>query len=205
LRAKQYLTKRMNFLAHLYLSGNDPLVRLGNFIGDFVKGRDLADRYEPAIVKGIELHRLIDGFTDQHPLVKQSKIRLRPKYRHYAPVIVDMYYDHFLAAGWAAHSVQLLPDFAKECYDMLERNVAVLPAQVKALLPHIVRGNWLVSYGKMEGIHRALSGMARRSRFDSKMDESVIELENSYAEFKAEFEEFFPLLKNYSNDFLSIP
>ena len=103
----------MNFLAHLYLSGNDPLVRLGNFIGDFVKGRDLADRYEPAIVKGIELHRAIDEFTDQHAIVKQSKMRLRPKYRHYAPVIVDIFYDHFLAAGWDNHSEQLLPEDRK--------------------------------------------------------------------------------------------
>jgi acyl carrier protein phosphodiesterase len=195
----------MNFLAHLYLSGNDPLVRLGNFIGDFVKGRDLADRYEPAIVKGIKLHRLIDEFTDQHAIVKQSKMRLRPKYRHYAPVIVDIFYDHFLAAGWDNHSEQLLPDFAEDCYKLIEQKATILPEQVNWMLPHMARGNWLVNYAKIEGIHRALSGMARRSKFDSKMDESVVELENHYAEFKTEFEEFFPLLKNYSDSFLAKP
>jgi acyl carrier protein phosphodiesterase len=192
----------MNFLAHLYLSGNDPLVRLGNFIGDFVKGRDLADRYEPAIVRGIELHRMIDEFTDQHPIVKQSKMRLRPKYRHYAPVIVDIFYDHFLAAGWDNHSDQLLPDFAEECYHFIQQQSATLPEQVNWMLPHMAQGNWLVNYAKMEGIHRALSGMARRSKFDSKMDESILELESHYNEFKVEFEEFFPLLKNYSDSFL---
>ncbi len=192
----------MNFLAHLYLSGNDPLVRLGNFIGDFVKGRDLADRYEPSIVKGIELHRAIDEFTDQHAIVKQSKIRLRPKYRHYAPVIVDIFYDHFLAAGWDNHSEQLLPDFAEDCYGFIQQKAAILPEQVNWMLPHMARGNWLVNYAKIEGIRQALSGMARRSKFDSKMDESVVELETHYAEFKKEFDAFFPLLKNYSDNFL---
>ncbi len=200
-----YLTWSMNFLAHLYLSGNDPQVRLGNFIGDFVKGRDLTDRYEPAIVKGIELHRLIDEFTDQHPVVKQSKMRLRPKYRHYAPVIVDIFYDHFLAASWDNHSEQLLPDFAEDCYHFIQQQATILPEQVNWMLPHLARGNWLVNYAKIEGIHSALSGMARRSRFDSKMDESVVELEIHYEEFKTEFEEFFPLLKNYSNSFLAKP
>jgi acyl carrier protein phosphodiesterase len=195
----------MNFLAHLYLSGNDPLLRLGNFIGDFVKGRDLVDRYEPAIVKGIELHRMIDEFTDQHPIVKLSKMRLRPKYRHYAPVIVDIYYDHFLAANWSNYHDQLLPDFAEECYNFIQLNAAILPEQVNWMLPHMTRGNWLVNYAKIEGIHRALSGMTRRSKFDSKMDESIVELENYYTEFKAEFEEFFPSLKNYSDNFLAKP
>jgi acyl carrier protein phosphodiesterase len=195
----------MNFLAHLYLSGNDPLVRLGNFIGDFVKGRDLVDRYEPAIVKGIELHRLIDEFTDQHAIVKQSKMRLRPKYRHYAPVIVDIYYDHFLAVNWHLYHADLLPDFAEECYDSIYKSEPILPEQVKWMLPHMIKGNWLVNYGKVEGIQRALSGMTRRSKFDSKMNEAVVELENFYKEFDAEFQEFFPLLKKEADRFLSIP
>lgn len=195
----------MNFLAHLYLSGDDPLVRLGNFIGDFVKGRDLTDRYEPGIVKGIELHRAIDEFTDQHAIVMQSKIRLRPKYRHYAPVIIDIFYDHFLAASWANHCNELLPDFAEDCYKLIQQNATILPEQVNWMLPHMARGNWLVNYAKIEGISNTLRGMARRSKFDSKMDESIVELENHYTDFKAEFEEFFPLLKNYSDSFLAKP
>lgn len=83
----------MNFLAHLYLSGDDSEIMVGNFIGDFVKGRNLNERFEERIVKGIELHRSIDAFTDSHPVVTLSKNRLRDKYRHYSPVIVDMFYD----------------------------------------------------------------------------------------------------------------
>src|SRR5437870_13401328 len=106
----------MNFLAHLYLSGDDNEVKVGNFIGDFVQGKDLELRYGKRIAKGILLHREIDFFTDHHPVVKQSKDRLRPNYRHYAGVIVDIFYDHFLASKWNSHSVKLLPHYAEECY-----------------------------------------------------------------------------------------
>ena len=105
----------MNFLAHLYLSADDPEIQLGNFIGDFVRGRDLSTRFSVGIVTGILLHREIDEFTDRHEVVKRSKDRLRPKYRHYAPVIIDMFYDHHLAVNWNAYHHQPLPDFAAGC------------------------------------------------------------------------------------------
>jgi acyl carrier protein phosphodiesterase len=193
----------MNFLAHLYLSADDPEIQLGNFIGDFVRGRDLSSRFSPGIVKGISLHREIDEFTDRHPIVKLSKDRLRPKYRHYAPVIIDMFYDHFLATNWRLYHTQRLPDFAAACYDQLVKNEAILPAQVKWMLPHMMRGNWLVNYGKVEGIQQALSGMARRSKFDSKMNEATAELQQFYNDFDQEFQSFFPLLKEHATDFLS--
>src|SRR5277367_1527199 len=101
----------MNFLAHLYLSGDNPKIKTGNFIGDFVKGKNLADRFEKDIAKGIVLHREIDWFTDRHPVVKQSKDRLREKYRHYSGVIVDVFYDHFLARNWINYSSKSLSDF----------------------------------------------------------------------------------------------
>ncbi|MEQ8424061.1 MAG: DUF479 domain-containing protein, partial [Cyclobacteriaceae bacterium] len=90
----------MNFLAHIYLSGDNAQLMIGNFIGDFVKGKNLSARYNPDVVLGIELHRAIDEYTDSHDVVQKSKVRLRPKYRHYSGVIVDMFYDHFLAKNW---------------------------------------------------------------------------------------------------------
>ena len=87
----------MNYLAHLYLSGNDDELKLGNFIGDSVRGSDLS-MYPPRVQDGIILHRGIDRYTDSHHVVMKSKLRLRPKYHKYAPVIVDMFYDHFLGA-----------------------------------------------------------------------------------------------------------
>lgn len=198
------LSSSMNFLAHLYLSADNPEIQLGNFIGDFVRGRDLSSRFSKNIVRGIELHRTIDEFTDRHPIVKQSKDRLRPKYRHYAPVIVDIFYDHFLAVNWSLYHSQLLPDFADSCYDYLQKNIDVLPEQAKWMLPHMVRCNWLVNYGKIEGIQQALSGMTRRSKFDSKMNESTVELIEFYADFNNEFKLFFPELEQHASEFLLI-
>jgi acyl carrier protein phosphodiesterase len=193
----------MNFLAHLYLSGSNQGVMVGNFIGDFVKGRRLEERFEKDVQVGIELHRHIDFFTDSHDIVSQSKKRLWPKYRHYAGVIVDIYYDHFLAKQWDAHHPELLPDYADRCYTVLQSNLSRLPEEVQFMLPYMIKGNWLVNYARLEGIHRALSGMARRTTFVSKMDEAVEDIKKDYDKFNEEFNEFFPALKNQAVSFLS--
>ena len=194
----------MNFLAHLYLSGNRPKVMVGNFIGDFVKGRNPSERYEKGIAAGIELHRAIDYYTDTHQVVRLSKNRLRPKYRHYSGVIVDMFYDHFLAKNWSTYSTEPLTDFAKGAYLVIEEHQDILPEKVKYLMPHMTAGNWLVNYAKVEGIEKALSGMTRRSTYDSKMNESIFELREFYTDFENEFSLFFPELEQHSKNFISI-
>lgn len=191
----------MNFLAHLYLSGDNPRVRIGNFIGDAIKGKNLAERFDVEIAQGIALHREIDWFTDTHAVVKESKDRLRPKYRHYAGVIVDIFYDHFLAKNWDHYSPQDLPDFAEECYRILRQHEPQLPEEVQYMLPYMIKGNWLVNYAQVDGIQRALSGMARRTRFESRMEESVTDLQNNYDDFKREFEVFFPQLVAHCETF----
>jgi acyl carrier protein phosphodiesterase len=192
----------MNFLAHLYLSGTDPHVMVGNFIGDFVKGRHLEERFAPGVVQGIQLHRAIDMFTDSHPVVSLSKARLRPKYRHYAPVIMDIFYDYYLAKNWSDYSSTLLPDFADHCYNTLEQHRPILPPDVQQMLPYMIRGNWLVGYAHQEGIQRSLTGMSRRTRFDSKMDEAVNELRQWDTEFEGEFRTFFPDLVEHCREAL---
>lgn len=184
----------MNFLAHLYLSGDNTKIITGNFIGDFVKGRSALEKFENEIIKGIELHRAIDEFTDTHEVVSQSKNRLRPKYRHYSGVIVDVFYDHFLARNWNDYHPDPLPDFAEKAYRTIESFDAILPVAVKHMLPYMISGNWLVNYANVEGIHRALSGMAQRTPYKSKMEEAAADLTKHYAEFKSEFDIFFPLL-----------
>jgi acyl carrier protein phosphodiesterase len=187
----------MNFLAHIYLSGNDQKLMVGNFIADFVKGRNALAQFEPAIVRGIELHRAIDEFTDRHPIVSESKNRLRPKYRHYSGVIVDVFYDHFLSKNWNSYHTELLPDFADNVYNTIQSFDPILPRDVKYMLPYMIKGNWLVNYSKLEGIHRALSGMARRTPYESKMEHAVADLELNYVEFETEFKNFFPELEKH--------
>ncbi|MCU0420220.1 MAG: ACP phosphodiesterase [Cyclobacteriaceae bacterium] len=192
----------MNFLAHLYLSGDDPARKVGNFMGDFVKGRALSARFEPGIVAGIGLHRAIDHFTDTHALVKQSKKRLQPTYRHYSGVIVDVFYDHFLARHWPTYSPEPLADFAQRAYqDILDRS-PILPDEVKQLLPYMMKGNWLLNYQHVEGIDRALTGMSRRTTFVSHMQHASADLQEHYTAFEAEFSHFFPELRAFCEEWI---
>lgn len=193
----------MNFLAHLYLSGDDPNIQLGNFIGDFVRGRNLTEQFELGIARGIELHRMIDEFTDKHPVVKQSKVRLREKYRHYAPVIVDIFYDHYLARNWDKFHKVFLPDYAETIYKMILSRENILPEKVKWMMPYMIKQDWLSSYARIDGIARVLSGMSRRTPYESKMNEAVEELIGFYSDFEKEFFEFFPQLEKHSREFLS--
>lgn len=193
----------MNFLAHCYLSGQNPHIITGNFIGDFVKGRNLAEKYGSGIAAGVELHRAIDTFTDTHRTVKLSKDRLRPTYRHYSGVIIDIFYDHFLAAGWSQFSDIPLDDYAANIYQIITDQHGILPERVNQMLPYMVRGNWLRNYGNLEGIQRVLAGMARRASFESKMELATNDLQESYHDFKKEFEEFFPELQDYCSQWLN--
>lgn len=194
----------MNFLAHLYLSGDNAEIKVGNFIGDFVKGKNLEERFGKEVAKGITLHREIDWFTDRHPVVKQSKDRLRSKYHHYSGVIVDVFYDHFLAKNFDRYSQTVLPDFADECYATIQHHDSILPEEVKHMMPYMINGNWLANYAKIEGIHRALSGMSRRTKFESKMDEASEDLKNHYSDFEKEFFSFFPELKKFADEWMLI-
>lgn len=188
----------MNFLAHLHLSGDDEAMMVGNFIGDFVKGRNLKEQFGEGIARGIELHRAIDEFTDRHPVVKQSKARLWPTYRHYSSVIVDIFYDHYLAAGWSAYSNEPLDRYAQRAYQLLLRHDPVLPEQVRYMLGHMTRNNWLVGYSYVEGIRRALTGMSRRATFESKMEQAVEDLRKNYTDFANDFKTFFPELTTFA-------
>ncbi|MGB3466390.1 MAG: acyl carrier protein phosphodiesterase [Cyclobacteriaceae bacterium] len=183
----------MNFLAHIYLSGEDVPLMMGNFMGDFIKGNEYK-KFSPAIQKGILLHREIDFYTDSHGIVLESKKRLRRKYRHYAGVITDIYYDHFLASNWHAYHKKDLRSFTEEFYRTMDENRSLLPDKVNYVLYHMKKDNWLYHYRTLEGIGRALYGLSRRTKFNSKMDESVEELEKDYELYKEEFDSFFPEL-----------
>jgi acyl carrier protein phosphodiesterase len=153
------------------------------------------------IRKGIILHREIDTYTDSHKIVGQSKDRLRDKYRHYSGVITDMFYDHFLSKNFTDYHPEPIADFTQWHYDNLMSYLPKMPKKAQHMLPYMVRGNWLVGYGQMEGLHRALSGMTRRTKFDSRMNESIQELAMFYDEFEAEFRAFFTELEKHISQF----
>ncbi|HIN38704.1 MAG TPA: DUF479 domain-containing protein [Flavobacteriales bacterium] len=183
----------MNFLAHLLLSGANDEIRIGNFIADSVKGSDLS-KFSATVQTGILLHRKIDHYTDNHPVVMKSKVRLRPQFHKYSPVIVDVFYDHFLAKNWNNYASQPLEEFIACAYKLLSDNFELIPGRTQMMLPYMIKDNWLLHYREIEGIRRALTGMARRSKFESKMEYATISLEKNYKQFQEEFETFFPEL-----------
>ena len=188
----------MNFLAHLYLSGNNKDVMLGNLIADSVKGSDFL-HFKPGVQQGILLHRSIDQFTDNHPVVEQSKERLRSKYHKYAGVVTDMFYDHFLAVNWNKYSDVELYDTTVAAYEILLSNFMILPFRIKKILPFMLASNWLYSYKDLKMMERFFSGMSRRTTFYSGMEHAVDDLRSHYAEFGHEFEVFFPDVVDFVN------
>jgi acyl carrier protein phosphodiesterase len=186
----------MNYLAHLYLSGDNHEIMIGNFIADHVKGRQI-ELFDSEIIKGIKLHRLIDEFTDSHKVVEQSKIRLRSEFSKYAPVIVDVFYDHYLAVKWDQYHHEELTVYASNFYELLNRNNHRLPLRTQQMIEYMIPQNWLLNYKTVAGINKTLTGMSKRTKFESKMDEAAIYLDRYYAEFENEFNEYFDELRAY--------
>ena len=186
----------MNFLSHIFLSGNSEGLIIGNFIADSVKGTDYK-LYSEDVQKGILLHRKIDTFTDAHDIVELSKDRLRAKYRKYATVIVDIYYDHFLAADFKDYSSVDLNVFTENVYSIIRPNHAVLPEKSVQFTKYMMLHNILFNYSKLEGIEKVLYGMSRRARFVSNMELAIEDLKEHYPLFENEFKSFFPELQEY--------
>lgn len=184
----------MNFLAHLYLSGEEEELIIGNFIADQVKGKQIAS-YSEGIVKGIRLHRQIDSYTDQHETVLQSKMRLRERYRHYSPVIIDIFYDHFLAIHWQEYSSTDLGKYSKYIHAIISKYETILPEKSHLFFQYMLKHDILEAYGKVAGIQKVLAGMARRTPFESGMENATEELVTHYTLFEQEFIDFFPKLQ----------
>ncbi|WP_400073368.1 ACP phosphodiesterase [Zobellia russellii] len=194
----------MNFLAHIYLSFDDPEITLGNFIADSIRGNKFKHLPE-RVQKGILLHREIDTFTDTHEIPKISSKRLHKNYSHYSRVIVDIFYDHYLAKNWSTYSKTPLDAYVDNFYDLLEDNYPILPVGVQRMMPYMISDNWIYNYSKMEGIAKVLKGMNRRTNNKSKMNFAILDLEEHYEKFEEEFAAFFDELMVFSKQkFISL-
>ncbi len=183
----------MNFLAHIFLSGNNDQLMIGNFIADSVKGKK-KDDYPDAIRKGIELHRFIDSFTDHHEVVLNSIRRIQNHQEKYSAVVIDIFYDHFLAANFSEYSEVPLQEFSQNTYRILVENRATLPPGVDRILPFMIERNWLLNYATIEGIGWALTGMSRRVKYENRMHVAVRDLQEHYTDLENDFRKFFPIL-----------
>lgn len=183
----------MNYLAHFYLAQGDKGLIVGNFVADHIVGNQYLDFPEP-IQKGVLQHRAIDTFTDEHPVVLESKKRLRPIFHKFSPVIVDVFYDYLLAKRWKEYSNQDLEDFTLSAYNVINEFYHLIPEKAAYMFGYMERDNWLYNYRKIEGINQALSGMSRRTIKGSKMELAADYLRKDEALYLAEFDSFFPEL-----------
>jgi acyl carrier protein phosphodiesterase len=186
----------LNYLAHIYLSGNNEEILVGNFIGDYVKGFELS-RYTDQVRKGIMLHRHIDSFTDTNIIVKRSKSRIAEKYHKYSGIIIDIFYDHFLVNSWPLYSPHPIEDFVKNVHSVLGLYIDTLPEGVKLFLPAFIKNNWIQKYSTIEGIEDVLHRMSSRTSLPEQTEYAIDILREDYHKFELEFSAFFPNLISY--------
>ena len=197
----------MNHLAHLFLSGDNEDLAIGNFVADFISNRDLP-QFTEGVKRGIMLHRKIDAFTDAHPSVKQSTKRLHPFHHKYSPVIVDIYYDFLLAKNWEKYSkgdpsvwndeIRL---FVNKMYNILTNRKLELPLKLRNRLPHMISDDWLMRYTTFEGLHGAFLRIEKAAAFPGNFGNAAEHLEMFLDEFDAEFNVFFPDLQRHVAQF----
>ncbi len=186
----------MNYLAHLLLSSHTPETLIGGLLGDFVKG-PLTNRFDPAVAHGILLHRAIDRYTDDHDIVRSSRALISAERRRYAGIMIDVFYDHFLARHWSNFATVSLADFTQEAYRVLALHQFSLPDRLQHLLPHMTRDDWLTSYQEHWAVDAALNGISQRLRRPNRLAGAACELQAHYQQLEAQFLAFFPQLVRY--------
>lgn len=175
---------------------------IGNFIADSIRGNHFS-HYTRDIQIGIKLHREIDTYTDQHPTVRISKRRLDKKYGHYAGVIIDILYDHYLAKNWDQYSAIPLDVYVDSVYALLQKNADILPEKTQHMLPYMMQYDWLYNYQFMEGMQRVLDGMNRRTKNKSQMNLATEDLQKHYDDFEKDFTQFFEELQSFTTEKLT--
>lgn len=189
----------MNYLAHLVLAGEDPADRLGGLAGDFVKGV-LPGRLPADLAAGVGLHRAIDCYAEGHPAFRRSRDRVSPLRRRYAGVMVDMFYDHFLAVHWSRYRDEPLRTYTRDVYALVACRAGDLPASFAEVAPCMAAQDWLASYGDPRAIASALDRMSEhRIRRDNPLAGGGQELLDCYAGFEADFLDFFPDAQSFTD------
>jgi acyl carrier protein phosphodiesterase len=190
----------VNYLAHLFLSASSEEALVGAVLGDFVKGA-VGDHYAPIVRHSILLHRKIDCYTDAHAIVRASRRLVSQQRRRFAGIMVDVFYDHFLARHWTRYTDIALNDFTHKAYAVLMRHRQHLPEPLQHVVLRMVGNDWLGAYRRLEGVAGAVNGIARRLRRENTLCGGVCELQANYRRFEEHFVAFFPELMRYSEHY----
>ncbi|WP_321532322.1 ACP phosphodiesterase [uncultured Desulfuromonas sp.] len=180
----------MNYLLHALLSDDDPLVRAGNLLGDFVKGRLTQGRFPDRLLHGLQQHRQLDRFAHDHPAFCRSQHRLDDRFGRYRGIMIDLFYDHFTARDWNDYHPDPLEHFSQSLYHTLQHHQNILPKTFLPLLPRMVEKDWLTSYRDKTVMQRALIHTAGRIRHDNPLAEGYGELEKHYSQLREDCRQF---------------
>jgi acyl carrier protein phosphodiesterase len=186
----------LNYLAHSFLSYQKTDLIIGNFIADSIQGNRFEGLTE-GIIKGITLHRKIDVFTDSHPIFLTSKHRFSKDFDKYSGVIMDIFYDHFLAKNFHLYSSITLQQHADGIYDLLKINYEYLPEPAKRFYGYMTERNILFHYSSLKGIETVLTHLSNRIRNRFELQLAVPLLEKAYTEIEEEFFIFFDDLQAF--------
>ena len=193
----------MNYLAHAYLSFNNPEILAGNMISDYIKGKKQYD-YPTEVQKGIKLHRAIDNFTDTHAATQELKSFFRPQYRLYSGAFADVVYDHFLANDVQQFNTETdLKQFATATYNLLEPFSVIFPSQFQKMFPYMKEYDWLYNYKYTWGIEKSFDGVVRRAVYLTESEKAFEIFNQHYAAMQICYNNFFPDLKKYSINHLA--
>ena len=185
----------MNFLCHMVLSGNDDQLLVGNFMGDFVKGR-LDDRFTPRIRQGVTLHRLIDSYAARDEHFSRSRQRISSEYGLYRAVLVDLFYDHLLVREWETWAKEPFTRYLARTRAIVERHDSSLPERMQPLIP-VIFGELLPSYGTIAGIGSALERMSRRVARANPLAGGETQLTLHYQGLQDDFRRFMPGIRRF--------
>ena len=181
----------MNYLAHTFLSFGQEYLLIGNFITDFInakQARVLHDQYK----EGVELHRKIDRFTDSHDMFSSGRRRLAKHHGKYAPVVLDILYDHLLAKNWKRYATQSIEEHAEQTYSYFEKHADVFVENNFIHLPKMINHNFLESYVHEDKVRYVLQQMDKRAKFESDFTSAMDHLLEEYTAYENEFNLFFP-------------
>lgn len=192
----------MNYLAHAYLSFNQPAILAGNLFSDFVKGKQV-NQYPEEVQKGILLHRAIDSFTDEHPATREASIIFKPYYRLYSAAFIDVSYDHFLANDWQQFTNdESLLEFSQQVYISLDKYRHVFPEPFRQLFPYMKQYNWLYNYRNRSGIERSFAGVVHRAQYLTDSQTAFKLFEDNYHKLQQYYADFFPALHQFAQNTL---
>lgn len=190
----------MNYLAHMQLSCSDDYLLMGNFLADMLDLHE-TEKLPEAYQQGVKLHRLIDSFTDTHPVVSEVNKLLHPNHHKYAPVVSDVIFDYFLALNWSKFESRPLESFCQMVYQIIGDHMHLLSGRKRNMVEHMVADNFLMKYTNIEGMQFVFNKMSARSRYVSNFPKAIEDIEIHYDEINRLFNLFYPDLVGEVNRF----